>query len=191
LGDSLTEGDYGPLTSYGGRRFENYPYYLAQLTGASTTNFGRCGASSTSYLNEYYNAGHIDITESDVILLMLGTNKGLADGSEYYTDYETLVDKILADKKPEAILVLIAPPSATTDPNKINYGYMDSITSANETVRALAEKKGLHYIDALKTSPIQPETEEIYQDFDGLHMNQEGYAAFAKYIAEELAKILG
>jgi len=191
LGDSLTEGDYGPLTDYGGRKFENYPYYLSMLTGADTTNFGRCGATSTSYLNDYYYAGKIDITESDVILLMLGTNKGLAAGSDYYTDYEALVDEILRDKKPEAILVLIAPPSATTDPAKINCGYMPDILTANEAVRAIAESKGLVWFDALNASPIQPETEDIYQDFDGLHMNAEGYAAFAKYIALELGKILG
>lgn len=190
LGDSLTEGDYGPITDYGGRRFENYPYYLGQLTGATTVNFGRCGASSTSYLNDHYNKGDIDVSGFDVILLMLGTNKGLAFDSQYYTDYCTLVDKILAEKKPEAKLILITPPSATTDFRKINYGYMDNVTSANEAVIAIAKEKGLVCFDALKMSPIQPEKENLYQSFDGLHMNARGYEAFAKYIAQELSKIL-
>ncbi len=191
LGDSLTEGDYGPIRYTGGRSFENYPYYLSQLTGAAVTNFGRCGASSSSYLKEYYDAGHIDITDSDVILLMLGTNLGLAPDSEYYGDYCTLVDKILGDKKPDATLILITPPSATTNPDKINCGYMDNVLSANEAVLAIAESKGLPCIDALKNSPIRPENEDQYQNFDGLHMNAEGYAAFARYIAEEIAKIIG
>ncbi len=190
LGDSLTEGDYGPLSDTGGRRFENYPYYLGQLTGATTVNFGRCGASSTSYLNDHYNVGDIDVSGFDVILLMLGTNKGLAFDSQYYTDYCTLIDKILAEKKPEAQLILITPPSATTNPLKINYGYMDNVTSANEAVIAIAKEKGLICFDALKMSPIQPEKESLYQSFDGLHMNARGYEAFAKYIAGELSKIL-
>ncbi|MBE6599268.1 MAG: hypothetical protein E7638_07500 [Ruminococcaceae bacterium] len=190
LGDSLTEGDYGPLTSYGGRRFENYPYYLSRLTGAEVTNYGRCGASSSSYLAEHFAKGDVDVSDSDVILLMLGTNKGLASGSGYYADYCTIVDRILAEKKPGAKLILITPPSATTDPTKINYGYMDNVLSANEAVRAIAASRGLDCIDALKKSPIKPQTEHLYQDFDGLHMNADGYAAFARFIAIELDKIL-
>jgi len=191
LGDSLTEGDYGPMNGrQGGRRFENYPYYLGQLTGATTVNFGRCGASSTSYLEEHYNVGDIDVSEFDVILLMLGTNKGLAMDSQYYTDYCTLVDKILAEKKPEAQLILITPPSATTNPLKTNYGYMDNVTSANAAVLAIAKEKGLVCFDALKMSPIQPDKENLYQSYDGLHLNARGYEAFAGYIAKELSKIL-
>ena len=121
---------------------------------------------------------------------MLGTNKGLAFDSQYYTDYCTLVDKILAERKPEAKLILITPPSATTDFRKPNYGYMDNVTSANEAVIVIAKEKGLVCFDALKMSPIQPEKENLYQSFDGLHMNARGYEAFAKYIAEELSKVL-
>lgn len=190
IGDSLTEGDYGPITSYGGRRFENYPYYLSHLTGAETVNYGRCGASSSSYYYEHYNRGDVDVSDADIILLMLGTNKGLAEDTPFHTDYVRLVNEILTAKKPSAQLILITPPSATTDPAKINYGYMDNVLSANAAVKAIAKEKGLICFDALNDSPIQPETEERYQSFDGLHMNAAGYEAFARYIAEELDKIL-
>lgn len=185
LGDSLTEGDYGPITSYGGRRFQNYPYYLAHLTGAEVTNYGRCGASASSYYADHYKVGDIDISDSDVILVMLGTNQGLAGMMR--KQYKTLIQTLLEDKKPGAKLILITPPSATTDSNKINYGYYDNVLSANASVIALAKEKGLIYFDALKDSPIQPEVEDQYQDFDGLHMNAAGYLAFAEYIAAELS----
>ena len=188
LGDSLTEGDYGPITSYGGRRHENYPYFLSRLTGAEVTNYGRCGASSSSYLAEHYNAGDIDISDSDVILLMLGTNKGLAGTSQYYRDYRTLVEKILADKRPDALLILITPPSATRDSSKINFGYMNNVYNSNKSVKEIAKAKGLICFDAYNQSPIQPETEDLYQSFDGLHMNAEGYLVFAEYIAETLSQ---
>lgn len=190
LGDSLTEGDYGPITSYGGRRHENYPYYLARLTGAEVTNYGRCGASSSSYLKEHYNVGDIDISDSDVILLMLGTNKGLSGTSQYYRDYRTLVEKILADKRPDATLILITPPSATRDSSKINFGYMNNVYTANKSVKEIAKAKGLICFDAYNQSPIQPETEDLYQSFDGLHMNAEGYLLFAEYIAETLSRYI-
>jgi len=191
LGDSLTEGDYGLPEGVGGRKFENYPYYLGRYTGASVTNFGRCGATSSSYLHDYYDTGLVDISDSDVILLMLGTNKGLAADTELYGDYAALVEGILADKKEGALLVLVTPPSATTDETKINCGYMDSVISARDGVVKIAREKALPLIDAYRNSPIQPDTEDIYQSLDGLHLTRDGYEAFARYIAGELLALIG
>ncbi len=190
LGDSLTEGDYGIITpGLINRGYKNYPYFLAKELGCQTINHGRCGANTETFYKDHYATGLADISDADVILLMLGTNKGL-DGT-YKTYYETLINEIQNDMKADAILVLITPPSATTDESKSNYGYMPNVESACKTVREIAEREGLIMIDAFTNSPIQPENEDIYQTNDGLHMVEVGYKAFAEYIAKEVVKLPG
>jgi len=186
LGDSLTEGDYGGQRGVANRKLKNYPYYLALETGAETVNYGKCGANASSYLKNYYEAGLVDVTDADVVLLMLGTNLGLERESNYYKDYLTLIDKIQADMKSGAKLILITPPSSTIDDTKVNFGYMQWVTTAYGSVMAAAKEKGLDVIDAYKYSPIRPDMEETYQANDGLHMNEDGYKAFAGFISHEL-----
>ncbi|MBQ8813688.1 MAG: SGNH/GDSL hydrolase family protein [Lachnospiraceae bacterium] len=187
LGDSLTEGDYGLKVGVANVFYRNYPYYLAQLTGATTVNYGYCGITSSIYLEEY-RAGNVDVTDADVVILMLGTNLGLE--GELGSAYEQLVNEVREDLKAEATLVLVTPPHATEDVTRPNYGYDQNVKSAVEFVRAFAAAEGLPLIDAYADSPIQPENEDKYQSHDGLHMNEAGYEAFAEFVAEELRKIL-
>ena len=119
---------------------------------------------------------------------MLGTNKGL--GGDYGEYYDKLIDAIKKDMKEGAIIVLITPPSATTDASKINYGYSSNVASAYAFVTSYAKENDISMIDAYMYSPIQPDMETFYQPNDGLHMAREGYKAFAEFIAEELIKIL-
>jgi lysophospholipase L1-like esterase len=92
--------------------------------------------------------------------------------------------------KKDAIIVLITPPSATTDTSKVNCGYSANVTSSYAFVTSYAKEKNIKMIDAYTNSPIQPDMEIFYQPNDGLHMAREGYKAFAEFIAEELAKFL-
>ena len=189
LGDSLTEGDYGSTKAgVANRKYKNYPYYLSKALGCKTLNYGKCGANSQSFYNNIYKAGQVDISEADVILLMLGTNRGLE--GEYQTYYTKLIDDIKKDMKKDAVLVLITPPSATIDKSKVNPNYMPNVISAYSVVKTVASVKRTELIDAYKYSPIQPAMEEVYQANDGLHMVDAGYKAFAEYIAEEVVKIL-
>ena len=187
IGDSLTEGDYGSATAgVANRQFLNYPYYLAKALGCQTVNFGLCGRNSQNYYTDHY--PHADISDCDVILVMLGTNQGL--GGDYGTYYDKLIDKIGEDMKKGAIIILITPPSATTDRSKVNYGYAGNVESAYSFVTNYAQTNNLPMIDAFTYSPIQPEMENVYQSNDGLHMVREGYEAFAGFIADELKLIL-
>ncbi len=189
LGDSLTEGDYGsdkPGTA--NRHYKNYPYYLSKALGCTTVNYGKCGANSQSFYESYYKAGKVDITDADVIVIMLGTNRGLE--GEYKTYYANLIRDVKRDMKKGATLILVTPPSATIDKTKVNPNYMPNIINAYSVVKEYAKARSLPLIDAFKYSPIQPATEDEYQANDGLHMVEAGYKAFGEYMAEEIVKIL-
>lgn len=187
IGDSLTEGDYGSGTAgKANRQFLNYPYYLAKALGCQTVNFGLCGRDARNYFTDHY--PNADISDCDVILVMLGTNQGLSGDMGTY--YDRLIQAISADMKEGAIIVLITPPSATTDTSKVNCGYAGNVASAYTFVTNYVLVNDLPMIDAFTYSPIQPEVEDIYQANDGLHMVREGYEAFAEFIAEELTAIL-
>lgn len=187
IGDSLTEGDYGSATAgKANRQFLNYPYYLAKAMGCQTVNYGLCGRTAQNYYTDHY--PHADISDCDVILVMLGTNGGL--WGDLATYYDKLIKRIAEDKKEGAIIILITPPSATTNTSKVNYGYAGNVTSAHDFITDYAPKNDLIMIDAFTYSPIQPEMEDLYQANDGLHMVQAGYQAFGEFIADELKLIL-
>lgn len=100
LGDSLTEGDYGIYgkSGIGNVHAENYPYYLHLLSGAEVLNFGKCGYTSSSYLN-FYDDGNVDLNGCDIIIIMLGTNGGLDPESDTKenADFVTLIDRCRRD----------------------------------------------------------------------------------------------
>ena len=184
LGDSLTEGDQGTdRPGYSFMDYRNYPYYLSELLGCQTENFGKCGYTTESYLMCY--PSEVDVSDADVILVMLGTNAGMADKS-LQQRYRSLLKQLDKDKKEGAIVVLVTPPHATEIEGKVNYGYNPNVVSAAEYVRSYAASKGYLLIDAYSDSPVQEENEAIYQPNDGLHMNSVGYKAFAEFIAGKL-----
>ena len=65
LGDSLTEGDYGikGKTCIANVHEKNYPYFLAKLVNAEVRNFGKCGFTSSLYLN-YYKSGEVNVKDA-------------------------------------------------------------------------------------------------------------------------------
>ena len=139
IGDSLTEGDYGV---FGKRGIANvnekgYPYFLAKSTGATVLNYGKCGYTSTTYL-EYYKSGAIDVNNTDIILVMLGTNGGLDPKNDVQgnKDYLSLISRLKNDA-PLAKIVLITPPHVTSDPTMSNCGYQKNIDSAIPVVKRL------------------------------------------------------
>jgi len=181
IGDSLTEGDYGGKPGVANRKFANYPYFLSKTLGCTTINYGKCGYAATHVLN-IVNNGSVDVSDADVILLMIGTNKGLE--AEQESAYRSIISALRAKMKDGATLVLLTPPQTTVQGN---IAYVDS---AVKKARAVAEELGLPLIDVFAHSPIQKDTTEKYQPADGLHLNEEGYKALAEFIAAELEVIL-
>lgn len=188
IGDSLTEGDYGKIPGVACVYYHNYPFYLSLETGATTANYGNCGATATSYLTEWM--PQVDVSDSDVIVIMLGTNQGLKNGT-HAANYRKLVGKVQREMKEGATLILVTPPHVTEVPGKPNYGHNAAvIVGAVEFVRDYAASAGLPLIDAYRDSPIQEENESRYQPNDGLHMVDAGYKAFAEFMAQEIQRIL-
>lgn len=115
IGDSLIEGDYGVKgkTGIANVHKEDYPFYLSEITGAAVRNFGKCGFNPMSY-KKYYDEGMVDVKDSDIIIIMLGTNGclGPKDDIKGNHDYECLVKKCCEDA-PEAEIILCTPPHAT------------------------------------------------------------------------------
>lgn len=189
IGDSLTEGDYGIAPCVANVHYRNYPFFLARLTGAETVNHGRCGATARSYRHELYIPGFVDVTQADVVLLMLGSNAGLRE--DMAPEYVQLVEAVRADMTEGATLVLMTPPHATEDPRWSNCGYHPHVLTAVNFVRDYAARTGIPLINAYTNSPIQPENEDRYQGNDGLHMCEAGAQAFAAFVSEELLRLLG
>lgn len=188
IGDSLTEGDYGVKNMRGMANVhkENYPFFLAQLTGAEVRNFGRCGWRSSDMLR-WYEQGRLNLDGADKIILMLGTNGGQsAEGdSEENRAYRRLVARIRADQ-PQAVLYLVTPPNVTTNPSYSNCGYAPQVAEAVGFVRRLAAELGLPLIDMAASKRITPETEAVMQPNDGLHFTMTGYRTLAEEIFDAI-----
>lgn len=188
IGDSLTEGDYGVKGKTGipNVHKENYPFYLAKITGAEVRNFGKCGFNPTSY-KKYYDEGKADVRGSDIIIIMLGTNGCLDPDQDIKgnCDYEYLVKKCSEDA-PEAEIYLCTPPHVTENPEYSNCGYAKQVRKAVLFVRDFAAKNGFKLIDTAKCPDFTPETEAVMQPNDGLHFGAEGYRKLAEYISQHL-----
>lgn len=190
IGDSLTEGDVGNFNpGVAAVRFRNYPYYLSKALGCPVHNMGECGITASG-TRDKYKRGDMDITTSDVILVMLGTNAGLKSSAGQYEAYLELLNFLERDRKEGAVIVLVTPPHASGIKPQVSDVCRRNVKEAAETVRALAKAKGYALIDAQTLSPLTEDMENIYQPNDGLHMSEVGYQAFADFIAEQLMQIL-
>lgn len=191
LGDSLTEGDYGVFGKSGIANVheENYPYFLKNMLNCEVLNYGKCGFTSMSYL-KYYNAGNVDVTGADIVLIMLGSNGGLdlENDVQGNADYYSIISLIKKDA-PQAKIVLITPPHVTENPEYSNCGYINNVLKARAFVKDVAEKLSLPLIDLGAFDEFNAETEKIYQSNDGLHFNEKGYKVMAEFIYKELVKL--
>lgn len=188
IGDSLTEGDYGIAGKRGipNVHAENYPFFLSELTGAETANFGKCGWHSSTMLR-LYEEGGIDAAAYDVILVMLGTNGGqsLTEDTADNRAYRTLIEKLRADA-PRARIFLLTPPHVTENPAYSNCGYIGNVRPAVAFTRLVAKEYGLDVIETAEIPEFCAENEHIYQKNDGLHFVEAGYRVLAAFIAEKL-----
>ena len=187
VGDSLTEGDYGYKYQHGVKNLhpENYPYFLGKILGVETVNAGKCGFTSSKYL-EYYKAGNVTAKGADVVIILLGTNGGLDPEAETKgnADYEALVDLVRQDA-PHAKIVICTPPHV-----RAGCGCAEKVDKAVKWVRAYAERSGLPMIDIANAPKFTAENEKIMQPNDGVHFGATGYLTMAEFIAEQLSPYL-
>lgn len=192
LGDSLTEGDYGVFGKRGIPNVHdiNYPYFLGKLLNAQVSNCGKCGYTASTYL-DYYKEGNVDVSDADVIIVMLGTNGGMDDKecTQGNRDFDELIELVKADS-PNSKLFICTPPHVTTDESMSNCGYAEQVDKAVKFVRRYAKEKDIACIDLASCEMFCDENETVMQPNDGLHFTEVGYAVMAVEIKNRLKKLL-
>lgn len=192
VGDSLTEGDYGIRGSSGiaNVKKENYPFFLAQLTGADVRNFGRSGSLSHNALGWYVEGGY-RVADADIIIILLGTNGGHTEECTSREDvsYLELLDRFKKDA-PQAKIYICTPPHCTENPAYSNCGFAEKVSNAVKFVRKTAEKYGYPLIDLAADPHFTAETEDVMLPNDGLHFGELGYRTLAQIIYEAIKKDL-
>jgi len=192
IGDSLTQGDYGVLNMSGIAcvKEKNYPYFLKELTGCEVKNFGYCGARSTDILR-LFDKGIIDVSNADIIIIMLGTNGGQTPegNSECDLAYIEITNRCLK-QAPNSKIFLCTPPHATTNPKKSNFGYYEQVKDAAIFVKNLKEATSFELIDIFNDDHFNDENEDIMQPNDGLHFSEIGYQTLATIIYNHINKYL-
>ena len=196
IGDSLTEGDYGsnPAGTMNVHA-ENYPYFLAELTGANVKNVGRCGYSAELYYNNQLSKVELS-EETDIVLIMLGTNNGLTDSIDADTSathyssyaktqtgyYARIIETCMERTNGRAQIILMTPP-VTTQRNRT------SLETTVSVIKKFGEKYGLPVIDNYYACGITYENIGGYMPIDELHCGYTGYKLLANYIASRTADI--
>ena len=190
IGDSLTEGDYGVVgkNCLADVHEKGYPYFLKQLTGAEVRNYGKCGFTATLYL-DYYKSGVVNVSNADIIIVMLGTNGGhsLTEDTQGNKDYRELITLLMKDSK--ANIYLVTPPHISADSTFTVLGFIPQAKTSAEFVRRTAKEFNLPLIDINVNERISDKNEKEYQANDGLHFVEKGYQALAEEIFKEI-KIL-
>ena len=192
IGDSLTEGDYGIPGKSGIANVheKNYPYFLKQLTQCDVINKGYCGYRA-SHILDLFNQGTIDVTGSDIIIILLGTNGGNTASGNSVDDiaYKKIVE-LCRKQAPQAHLFICTPPHVTSNPSKSNCGYYPNIKGAYDFLIPFVKKENLELIDLFNDKTFSEETEDIMQPNDGLHFGEVGYQALANIIYNHIKKYL-
>ena len=196
IGDSLTEGDYGsnPAGTMNVHA-ENYPYFLAEITGANVKNAGRCGYSAELYYNNQLSKVALS-EETDLVLIMLGTNNGLTDtidadtSASHYASYAKtqtgyyarIIETCMERTNGQAQIILMTPP-VTTQRNRT------SLETTVSVIKKFGEKYGLPVIDNYYACGITYENIGKYMPIDELHCGYTGYKLLANYIASRASDI--
>lgn len=188
IGDSLTEGDYGVSGKVGIADIhkENYPYFLAKMTGDTVLNFGKCGARAGTYLSQYEKLNP-DLSDVSLVLVMLGTNGGFDKDADTPDNraFETLLARLHQDA-PHARILLCTPPHVTENPALSGCGLSARVEKSVAYVRDFAAKNGYPLLETARIPDFCAENESLYQANDGVHFVEAGYRRLAAFFAEAI-----
>lgn len=138
---------------------------------------------------------YLDHVDAGVILAFFGANEAFQgeDGLEKYQgDLETFVDHMLEQRfdgetEPRLYLVAATPFEATGDPNlPTGAEYNAAVEAYNAVGRAVAEAKGVGFLDVHGPMQAAMGEEGNRLTLNGLHLNAEGNRALARCLSEEL-----
>ena len=171
FGDSNTSG-YDPRGYFGGRyeggsRWVNI---LAEETGWTICNMGENG-------REIPSAAPAFLTETDLLIVMLGTND-LLQGRSPEQATERLEQFLTAVPLDRNKILLIAPPPMVLGEWVPSQQLVNDSHTFERLCQALAEQLGIRFADAGKW--------DISPAYDGVHFTEQGHKAFAAGLLEEL-----
>ena len=201
IGDSLTQGiDYRSHTIA-----ENYPYFMSQWlsdeNNVTILNWGKSGMSSKSWWNNLASYGYQFDSSIDIVLIMFGTNGGLAtntlatdvepyDNWEDYADtsvgdYCKLIEFIMQETSNHAQIFLLPPPYSTYTTAQENL-----CINSNPVVKAIAKRYSLPVIDVLYESGMGKFNGDYFRPHDGCHFNAKGYHRLGTFIGSRIKSYL-
>lgn len=176
IGDSNTYG-YDPR-SYIGSRYPADVRWTDRLREISVINCGVNGMTVPRGRSRF--AAVVRANDADLITVMLGTNdlcSGLS--AEEITDrMDRFLDTISIPGKP---ILLIAPPHLQFGEWVMDEDAIEESHELGDRYRELAKKRGCLFADSGKWN--------IDVTFDGVHLSEEGHAAFAEKLDEVLRNI--
>lgn len=171
FGDSNTYG-YDPRGYFGGRYDADSRWVdiLSAETGWTVCNMGENG-------REIPSAAPAFLTETDLLIVMLGTND-LLQGRSPEQAAERLEQFLTAVPLDRNKILLIAPPPMVLGEWVSSQQLIDASHSFARLCQALAERLGVRFADAGKWG--------ISLTYDGVHFTEQGHKAFAAGLLEEL-----
>ena len=182
IGDSNTYG-YDPCDALDTRYDEDviWTSLLAQ-EGYEVFNFGVNGLRIDEADASYLEAVLPELTPGSVAVVMLGTND-VCCGASAETAGErltALLDRLTA-LAPEVQLVVIAPPPLSRDVWATEKTVLAASEQLGEVFASIAASYGAAFADAADWG--------IGMAYDGVHLSQEGHAAFAKGLSALFAAL--
>ncbi|MCM1364385.1 MAG: GDSL-type esterase/lipase family protein [Faecalibacterium sp.] len=177
FGDSITE--IFNVTDF-------FADYTAE-TGLAVYNRGISGDTSDR-LFERLHPNVIDIKPKNVVIL-IGTNDlGLKSGLDFTAEnVEKIIDE-LQKFCPETKVILQAIYPVNRKINRMSVGVRnnDDIKAVNAKLKALAERKGIIYVDFTDVLSDENGCFSSAYSYDGLHPNARGYGAVVGRLIELL-----
>ena len=196
VGDSLTKGvDVGSHVIK-----ENYPYFMSQYLKCDIVNYGETGRSSKTWWDNYKDV-HLFDPSMDIILIMFGTNGGLAvntlstdvepysDWHDYADtnvgDYCKLIEKIMEDTQNHAQIILMTPPYST-----YTEAQEQLVINSNPVVKAIAQRYSIPVIDVLYESGMGKFNASVFRPHDGCHFNAKGYHRLGTFVGSRVKSMV-
>ena len=198
IGDSITEGYTSDLEILK----ENYPNALQDKLGTDYTvlNSGVGGSQAMSWWNNYKNYLHVNDSNTDIILIMLGGNAGLdntfetsVDPYNNYEEYEATMSgytckliEWLQEQAPNAQIIMLTPTYA--DASKVPYN-AQQMNNQCIYMSKITERYHLPVIDVRNLLGINKHNCNSFLASDGLHGTPTFYKMLGAIIANQLVTV--
>lgn len=176
VGDSLTLGAIGT------KKGEDYPSQLQKMTGINfrVKNYGKNSVTAIRGIAPAYNetSEFQDSLEyeSDIVLLMLGTNDAKfwsQHGNQFEKDMEWIVNTEKSSQSMPPRIIIAIPPWVKKDAYGIKNG--DLVQNVIPEIKSFATK---HQISIVDMYAITSGKDSFYIN-DNLHLNEVGYNAIS------------